>query len=149
MNAAGDYCSIGTLDIYGFERLKTNSFEQLCINLANERLQQFFVEQVLEAEMKMYSNEKINVGNFDLPDCKPVCAAIQNVMAILDDHSKRSIKNLVRQGDDPDQKFCENVHRDCIQPPQDRRPAAGPLFPLKLKANRSGTNLGLLDGFIV
>jgi hypothetical protein len=70
-------------------------------------------------------------------------------MAILDDHSKRSIKNLVRQGDDPDQKFCEHVHRDFIQPPQDKRPATGPLFALKLKASRSGTNLGLNDGFVV
>jgi myosin heavy subunit len=77
MDGQQDYCNIGTLDIYGFERLQTNSFEQLCINLANERLQQFFVEQVLEAEMKMYSNEQIKIGNFDLPDCKPVCAAVQ------------------------------------------------------------------------
>lgn len=50
-----NYHNIGTLDIYGFERLESNSFEQLCINLANERLQQFFVEEVLEAEQRMYA----------------------------------------------------------------------------------------------
>ncbi|CAD7945734.1 unnamed protein product [Amoebophrya sp. A25] len=50
---------IGILDIYGFEQLTVNSFEQLCINLANERLQQFFEQNFMEAERQLYLREGI------------------------------------------------------------------------------------------
>jgi len=150
-SSKSDYMNIGTLDIYGFERLTTNSFEQLCINLANERLQQFFVEEMLLAELTMYQNEMIDVQIIDLPDSKPTVSCIQSVMSILDDHSKRFIKNLVSQVDDIDQRFCENIHREHIQAstPRNHSGNSGILMALRMRATRTQNVPGLHDGFVV
>ena len=51
--------SIGVLDIYGFEVFEQNSFEQLCINFVNEKLQQIFIELCLKAEQVEYATEGI------------------------------------------------------------------------------------------
>ncbi|CDJ48979.1 Myosin IJ heavy chain, putative [Eimeria brunetti] len=52
--------TIGILDIYGFESFGLeNGLEQLCINYANERQQQLFVQQVIEEEVALYAREGI------------------------------------------------------------------------------------------
>ncbi|CAB4474879.1 hypothetical protein RhiirA5_351135 [Rhizophagus irregularis] len=68
---------IGVLDIYGFEIFEENSFEQLCINYVNEKLQQIFIELTLKAEQEEYVNEKIKWTPIDFFNNKVVCDLIE------------------------------------------------------------------------
>ncbi|KAJ1672098.1 class II myosin, partial [Coemansia sp. RSA 25] len=68
---------IGVLDIYGFEIFEQNSFEQLCINYVNEKLQQIFIELTLKAEQEEYVREKIKWTPIDYFNNKIVCDLIE------------------------------------------------------------------------
>ncbi|XP_062101076.1 myosin-15 [Humulus lupulus] len=80
---------IGVLDIYGFECFKDNSFEQFCINFANEKLQQHFNEHVFKMEQEEYSKEEINWSYIEFIDNQDVLDLIEKkpigIIALLDE----------------------------------------------------------------
>lgn len=82
--------TIGILDIYGFEIFEKNSFEQLCINYVNEKLQQIFIQLTLKAEQEEYAREQIKWTPIKYFDNKVVCQLIEDkrppgVFAALND----------------------------------------------------------------
>ncbi|KAI0877242.1 P-loop containing nucleoside triphosphate hydrolase protein [Hypoxylon argillaceum] len=74
--------NIGILDIYGFEIFEKNSFEQLCINYVNEKLQQIFIQLTLKAEQEEYAREQIQWTPIKYFDNKVVCDLIEQIRPV-------------------------------------------------------------------
>ncbi|MEJ1287871.1 myosin IXb [Cricetulus griseus] len=68
MEEAVSCLSIGVLDIFGFEDFEQNSFEQFCINYANEQLQYYFTQHIFKLEQEEYQGEGISWHNIDYTD---------------------------------------------------------------------------------
>ncbi|KAL1203215.1 Myosin-14 [Cardamine amara subsp. amara] len=80
---------IGVLDIYGFESFTTNSFEQFCINLTNEKLQQHFNQHVFKMEQDEYNKEAIDWSYIEFVDNQDILDLIEKkpggIIALLDE----------------------------------------------------------------
>lgn len=74
---------IGLLDIFGFESFPTNRFEQLCINYANEKLQQKFTEDVFRAVQEEYEQEGIELALITYDDNTDVLDLIESRTGLL------------------------------------------------------------------
>ena len=100
---------IGILDIFGFEILQDNSFEQLCINYANESLQGLFDDHVIKLEEAGYVEENVKI-TLDYRDNKPL-------LSLLNEKGKGVFQLMDEQGalgsrgsDEGFLKSVSNVH---------------------------------------
>lgn len=90
--ASQEPLSIGLLDIFGFENFPKNSFEQLCINIANEQIQYYFNQHIFTWEQQEYMAEGIPVDLVEFSDNRPVLDMLLSrpigLLALLDEESR-------------------------------------------------------------
>ncbi|KAJ4897787.1 Myosin-1 [Raphanus sativus] len=83
--------SISILDIYGFESFDKNSFEQFCINYANERLQQHFNRHLFKLEQEEYIQDGIDWTRVDFEDNQDCLSLFEKkplgLLSLLDEES--------------------------------------------------------------
>lgn len=117
---------IGILDIFGFEDVgaQWNSFEQLCINYANEKLQSYFNQHIFQFEQEEYLKEGISWTNIEYTDNTECVQLFQSkpygILRLIDEESN------INNGTDDSMlaklnQFLKN--NDYYETPQKKEPA--------------------------
>lgn len=101
---------IGVLDIYGFETFEVNSFEQFCINYANEKLQQQFNSHMFKLDQEEYAKESIEWTFIDFYDNQPCIDLIETklgVLSLLDEETRMPAAN--------DKSWTMKLYKECAK----------------------------------
>ncbi|XP_072909641.1 unconventional myosin-XIX isoform X1 [Hemitrygon akajei] len=98
---------IGLLDVYGFESFPQNNLEQLCINYANEKLQQHFVAHYLKAQQEEYTSEGLEWSFVNYQDNQRCLDLIEG--------SPSSIFSLLNEGSRLNRNSDENQFKTRLQ----------------------------------
>merc|ERR1719361_2524346 len=114
---------IGCLDIAGFEIFDYNGFEQICINFANEKLQQFFNNHMFVLEQEEYVREGLEWGNvdfgMDLQKCITMFEKPMGLLAILEEESlfpKATDASFAAKLHENLLGKCDNFQKACPKP---------------------------------
>ncbi|KAK3710885.1 hypothetical protein QZH41_014869, partial [Actinostola sp. cb2023] len=95
----------GLLDVYGFESFEDNSLEQLCINYANEKLQQHFVSHFLKKQQDEYQKEDIDWNFQEFSDNRQCLSIIEGRVGVFSLMNEECRLNRVAD----DQGFCDRL----------------------------------------
>uniref|UniRef100_A0A4W5JYI7 Myosin IIIB n=1 Tax=Hucho hucho TaxID=62062 RepID=A0A4W5JYI7_9TELE len=108
--AAESGMNVGILVIFGFENFKKNSFEQLCINIANEQIQVDFNQHIFALEQLEYQSEGVDASLVEYEDNHPILDMFlqkpMGLFSLMDEESR------FPQGTDQVQvdTFEDNLH---------------------------------------